>query len=303
VYDEDLAIGNMPGEHVRLFEDHRPRLMGICYRILGTVNDAEDVLQEAWIRWRGTELNEVQNAEAFLTTIVTRLSLDRLRRVKAQREVYTGSWLPEPVAVDDPQAAVELADSLSLALLVVLETLSPVERAAFVLREVFQQPYPEVAATLGREEPAVRQLVHRARARVAAGGTRYQADRALHARVVERFLAACRSADVNALLQLLAPDVVVISDGGGVAQAPLQPVYGDQKAARLLMGIAGRVPPGTVFSLECFNGQLGIVARLHGRTMSAMAVTVAGETVQTLHLIANPAKLTTLEAGHAVPLR
>ena len=140
--DEDLAIGDMPGEHVGLFEDHRPRLMGICYRILGTVNDAEDVLREAWIRWRGTELNEVQNAEAFLTTIVTRLSLDRLRRVKAQREVYTGSWLPEPVAVDDPQAAVELADSLSLALLVVLETLSPVERAAFVLREVFQQPTP-----------------------------------------------------------------------------------------------------------------------------------------------------------------
>jgi len=191
----------------------------------------------------------------------------------------------------DPAAAAELADSLSMALLVVLETLSPLERAAFVLREVFDRPYPEVAATLGRSEQAVRQLVHRARGRVDDGHARFRADVATHAQVVSRFLAACQGADLETLLAVLAPDVVIISDGGGQAQAPRRPVAGRDKVARLLMGFNGRAPEGLTFGLEYFNGALGIVARVDGAPVAAMAVAVAGGTVQSLQLIANPEKL------------
>ena len=287
--------------HQAVFETHRRRLLGVAYRILGSVVDAEDVLQEAWFRWAGSDPAAIENAEAFLTTVVTRLSLDRLRRVKARREVYAGPWLPEPVTADldprsgDPQAAVELADSLSLALLVVLETLSPLERAAFVLREVFGESYPAVAAMLDREEPAVRQLVHRARQRVEAGSARYRADRATHAAVVRRFMAACQSADLDGLLAVLAPDVVIISDGGGMARAPKRPVHGRDKVARLMLGILPRALPGTTIDYEVFNGQLGIVARLDGRATGVLAVSVSDGTVQSLYLIANPEKLTALD--------
>ena len=302
---DDVAAGT----RLRLFEEQRPRLMGICYRILGSVADAEDVVQEAWLRWTNVDSDGIDSTQAYLTTITTRLALDRLRRAKAQREVYTGSWLPEPVVADpgdragDPAAVAELADSLSMALLVVLETLSPLERAAFVLREVFQRPYPEVAAVLGRSEAAVRQLVHRAQGRVEAGHARYEADRATHARLVRRFLAACESADVGELMEILAPDVVIVSDGGGVAQAPRRPVHGRDNVARLLAGFSRRVPPGTAFSLELFNGTLGIVARTAtGDPISAMALTTIGDQVQSMHLVANPAKLWLLASGREVDL-
>ena len=279
-----------------VFETLRPRLLGVAYRILGSVADAEDVLQEAWMRWSRTDASTVANPEAYLVTVVGRRATDLLRAAKRRRESYTGPWLPEPVGNEpdpalDPAAAAELADSLSMALLVVLETLSPLERAAFVLREVFDRPYPEVAATLGRSEQAVRQLVHRARGRVDDGHARFRADVATHAQVVSRFLAACQGADLETLLAVLAPDVVIISDGGGQAQAPRRPVAGRDKVARLLMGFNGRAPEGLTFGLEYFNGALGIVARVDGAPIAAMAVAVAGGTVQSLQLIANPEKL------------
>ncbi len=290
-----------------VFEALRPRLMGVAYRILGSVTDAEDVLQDAWMRWSRTDRDSVVNPEAYLVTVVGRRATDQLRQAKRRRESYTGPWLPEPVMNEpdpalDPEAAAELADSLSMALLVVLETLSPLERAAFVLREVFDRPYPEVAAALGRSEQAVRQLVHRARGRVDDGHARFQADVATHAHVVEQFLAACRGADLDALMALLAPDVVIISDSGGQAQAPRRPVYGRDKVARLLVGIAGRLPEGLTFAMEYFNGALGIVARVGGVPISAMAVTAADGTVQSLQLIANPEKLAFLR-GPGVGLR
>ena len=298
----DQGIAGSP-DHLAVFEGLRPRMMGICYRILGSVTDAEDVIQDAWFRWSRTDPRQIANVEAFLTTVVSRLALDRLRRVKARREAYSGSWLPEPVAAgDDPSAAVELAESLSMALLVVLEALSPLERAAFVLHEVFQQPYPDVAAALGREEPAVRQLVRRARVRVEDGATRYRADRDTHSEVVRRFAVACATADVDSLLAVLAPDVVVVSDGGGVAKAPLLPVNGRDRVARLLLGIAKKVPVGATYDLEVFNGQLGLVARLDGRAINALAVTVRDGLVQTLHAVANPAKLTALDSEHRVAM-
>jgi RNA polymerase sigma-70 factor (TIGR02957 family) len=285
---------------VTTFESHRPHLLGVAYRILGSVTDAEDVLQEAWLRWSRTDRAVVSNSEAFLTTIVGRLSLDHLRRAKARRETYTGSWLPEPIVSEpdpqrDPAAAAELADSLSMALLVVLETLSPLERAAFVLREVFERPYPEVAATLGRNEAAIRQLVHRARDRVDVGHARFQADLQTHAKVVDRFLEACANADVEALMEILAPDVVIISDSGGLVTAPRRPIHGRDKVARLLASFAPRVPAGTTFSIEHFNGALGVVARLDGVTITTMAMSVAGGRVQSLQLVANPQKLVFME--------
>jgi RNA polymerase sigma-70 factor (TIGR02957 family) len=283
-----------------VFEALRPRLLGVAYRILGSVADAEDVLQDAWMRWSRTDAGSVANPEAYLVTVVGRRATDFLCAAKRRRETYTGPWLPEPVANEpdpalDPAAAAELADSLSMALLVVLETLSPLERAAFVLREVFDRPYAEVAATLGRSEQAVRQLVHRARGRVDDGHARFSADVATHTQVVSRFLAACQGADLEALLAVLAPDVVIISDSGGQAQAPRRPVYGQDKVARLLVGFAGRVPEGLTFGLEYFNGSLGIVARIDGRPFAAMAVTVAEGTVQSLQLIVNPEKLAFLQ--------
>ena len=282
-----------------VFETLRPRLLGVAYRILGSVADAEDVLQDAWMRWSRTDAGSVANPEAYLVTVVGRRATDFLRAARRRRETYTGPWLPEPVANEpdpaDPAAAAELADSLSMALLVVLETLSPLERAAFVLREVFDRPYAEVAATLGRSEQAVRQLVHRARGRVDDGHARFSADAATHTQVVSRFLAACQGADLDALLAVLAPDVVIISDSGGQAQAPRRPVYGQDKVARLLVGFAGRVPEGLTFGLEYFNGSVGIVARIDGVPFAAMAVTVAEGAVQSLQLIVNPEKLAFLQ--------
>jgi RNA polymerase sigma-70 factor (ECF subfamily) len=296
--DHDLA------EPVEVFEQQRPRLLGVAYRILGSLADAEDVVQEAWLRWSRTDVAGVESAEAYLTTVTSRLAVDRLRRVSRQREVYPGSWLPEPISVDPgPEHAVELADSLSMALLVVLETLSPLERAAFVLREVFGEAYPEVAAILGRTEPAVRQLVHRARERVDAGHARFQADRATHGQVVRRFLDACERSDRTELMAVLAPDVVIVSDGGGLAQAPRRPVNGSDKVARLLVAFVQRAPADIEITLESINGQLGLVGRVDGQPVSAMAVTVDAGQVQALHLIANPEKLTPLRIGGRVEIR
>lgn len=205
----------------RTFESQRAWLMAISHRILGTVFDAEDVLQNAWLRWSKIAPDSIENPRAFLTTVVTRLSLDRLRRLKAGREVHFGPWVPEPVADDiGPQDAVERADSLSRALLVVLQRLSPPERAAFVLREAFGEPYPAIAQTLDRSEAAVRQLVHRARQHIDQGVVRYRADGAIHVKVVEGFTRTCLSGDYDELLHALAPDVASIGVDGAATPHP-----------------------------------------------------------------------------------
>jgi RNA polymerase sigma-70 factor (TIGR02957 family) len=281
-----------------VFEALRPHLMGVAYRMLGSVSDAEDVVQEAWLRWSRTDPAAVKSPEAFLTTVVARLAVDHLRHLRSLRQAYIGPWLPEPVRSEadpseDPEHAVELADSLSMAFLVVLETLSPLERAAFVLREVFERPYAEVAATIGRTESAARQLVHRARARVAEGHARYQADRATHAQVVQQFLEACQGADVSALMEVLAPDVLVVGDGGGLAQSPRRPVFGRDKVARLMAGIATRAHDASL-TLEVFNGSVGIVARRDGVPIGAVALASREGLVHTVHLLANPQKLSSL---------
>ena len=278
-----------PAESVATFEQQRRRMLGISYRILGSFADAEDVVQDAWLRWSAIDTARVENPAAFLTTVVTRLSLDRLRTLKARREVYSGPWLPEPVAADpDPEAAVELADSLSLALLVMLETLSPLgagrlRAARGVLRAVRggrRDPRPR--GTRRTPAGASRPTARRRR------GARYRADRATHNEVVERFLAACATADLDSLLEVLAPEVLLVSDAGGVGKAPVRPITGEDKVGRFLIGVTTKVTPGTAVGIEVFNGRLGLVARLDGQAITALAFDIGDGQVNALHLMANP---------------
>jgi RNA polymerase sigma-70 factor, ECF subfamily len=276
----------------QVFAEHRALLVGVAYRMLGSLADAEDVVQEAWLRWAGRPTAEVGNARAYLVRTVTRLAIDRMRRLRALRESYIGPWLPEPVATG-PDAAqdVERAESISLALLVVLETLSPLERAVFVLREAFDVPHPDIARALGRSEASVRQLARRARAHVAARRPRFDADPAVRAQVTERFIAACRTADLDGLLALLAPDVELVGDSGGLAPAPRRPVVGAGKIARLITGGARR--PELAFGYEpCFlNGGPGVVVTSHGTPVAALVLHVRDGLVTAVHAVGNPDKL------------
>ncbi len=279
-------------EPTEVFNAHRDLLLGVAYRLLGQVTEAEDVVQEAWLRWRRTNHATVNDTRAFLVQVTTRLALDRLRRLKARRESYIGPWLPEPVLTGpDPGDRVELAESVSMALLVVLETLSPLERAVFVLREAFAYSYAEIAAMLGRSEPAVRQLARRAREHVDARRPRFDADQATRRRVTERFLAASTSGDLDALLGVLAPGVTLVADGGGVVRAPLRPIVGADKVGRFLVGVSQKLPVGLRVQVVALNDAPGMVLTAAGAPIGALLLDVAEDRVQTLYLVANPAKL------------
>jgi RNA polymerase sigma-70 factor (ECF subfamily) len=278
------------------FDAHRSALIGAAYRIVGTVADAEDVVQEAWLRWAGVERAEVRDARAFLVTVTTRLALNRLRQQQNRREAYVGPWLPEPVASgtgSDPAGAAEVADSVSMAMLVVLESLSPLERAAFVMREVFDLPFGEIAATLDRSEAAVRQLAHRARSHVQARQPRQVVDRAEHAEITTRFLQAAGTGDVEGVVALLAPDVTLISDGGGKRQAALRPLYGADNVARWMIAIVAK-PDVTdlTFRLIELNGELAIAA-YDGDIPDTVGFLELGDggVITDLYLVRNPDKL------------
>ena len=284
-------------EPTEIFEQHRSLLVGAAYRILGSRVEAEDVVQEAWIRWSGVDHDTVEEPRAYLLTVTSRLALNRLRHLTARRESYVGPWLPEPVASEpDPRtdgaASAQLADEVSMAMLIVLESLSPLERAAFVLTEVFGMSAPEVAAALDRSPAAVRQLVHRARSHVEARRPRQVIDAERHRQVTERFLAAASGGDVEALLQVLAPDVVLVTDGGGIKRAALRPIHGADKVLRWFAGVmstpeaaAGELVLGRV------NGETAIVARTTVGIDSVWFLTVEDDRVTALHAIRNPEKL------------
>ena len=283
------------------FDRHRRLLFSVAYQMLGSVADAEDVVQDAWLRWSSDDRSGVADERAYLVRTVSRLALDRLSSARARRETYVGSWLPEPLATGteaDPAETVELADRVSLAMLVVLETLSPVERAVFVLREVFGLPTAEVARALDRSEPAVRQLAHRAREHVEARQPRFDADRAATREVTERFLAACVGGDVDALLAALAPDVVLLSDGGGRAKAPLRPIHGAAKVARFLaaVGPQGAEVPGLRAAIIEVNGAPAVAAWTGQGPYMTVQVVVADGLIAQVLLVTNPDKL----AGIAV---
>ncbi len=308
------------------FEAHRGLMFALAYRMLGTVADAEDAVQDAWLRWSAAPRADVAEPRAYLARIATNTALNRLRAARARREAYVGPWLPEPVltaaSATGPRLSVmgpgavgpgtdvadraELAESVSLAMLVVLESLGPEERAVFVLREVFGFPHAEIAAALGLPEAAVRQLAHRAREHVRARQPRYEVDRAQQRAVTQRFLAAASGGDIGELLAVLAPDVILIADGGGKAKAPRRAVIGAAKVARFLAAISGQPYMGidsSVITLATIqiNGGPGLVASARGVTIAAMTAVVADGRVTAIHLVANPDKLQALNAGRTLP--
>jgi RNA polymerase sigma-70 factor (TIGR02957 family) len=298
--------GGCPPDAARRFDGYRGLLFSVAYRILGSVSDAEDAVQEAWLRWSNLDHSEINDPRAFLVRVTTRLAIDRLRRAKARRESYVGPWLPEPILTGrDVAEDVALAESVSMAMLVVLETLSPLERAAFVLREAFGMPYAEIADVLGRKEEAVRQLARRARGHVQERRLRYEADETEQRRVTERFLEAATGGDLDALMGVLAPGVTLVADGGGRALAPRRPVRGAEKVARFLIAVATEeksarflrsigIETGAAdfrVHMASVNGGPGVVITSQGRPVSALLLDVAGGAVQIIHLVANPEKL------------
>lgn len=284
------------------FDAHRRLLFTVAYQMLGSVADAEDTVQDAWLRWSAADRSDVGDPRAWLVRTTTRLAVDRLTSARARRETYVGPWLPEPLltaaddTVRDPSDEVVLGEQVSLALLVVLETLSPAERAVFVLREVFGLPAGEVAGVLGRSEAAVRQLAHRAREHVAARRPRFDADRQAHREVTERFLAACVGGDVDALLAALAPGAVLVSDGGGRARAALRPITGADKVARFLAAVTtgGASLPGLRIGLAEVNGLPGVAAWTDAGPYVAVSLVVADGLVQQVLVVLNPDKLSGL---------
>ncbi|MGI6877260.1 RNA polymerase sigma-70 factor [Microbacterium sp. gxy059] len=270
---------------------HRGLLFGIAYEILGSAADAEDVLQESWIRWHESDREGVRDERAYLARIVARQALNRLRPVRRRREDYAGPWLPEPLlTAPDVADDVVLAESVSTAMMLVLETLGPVERAVFVLREVFDFGYDEIARAVDRRPDAVRQIASRARAHVAARRPRAEVSAAEVERVVERFRIAAETGDVQGLVDVLAPDVVMLSDGGGRVTAARKPVVGVERVLHFLGGLL-RPYPGAVFETEHVNGAPGIWVRIGGSVDGVVSFAFAGAVVDRVFYVRNPEKL------------
>lgn len=275
------------------FEANRRLLFTVAYEMLGAAADAEDVVQETWLRWSAADRSDVVEPRAYLVRIATRLSLNRLRALRRAREVYVGPWLPDPL-LTSPDAAhpVERAEEVSLALLVVLETLSPLERAVFVLREVFDLPYEEIAGALDRDVPALRQTAHRAREHVRARRPRYTPAGPQHAEATERFLTACLTGDVAGVLAALAPEVELVTDGGGVVRAARRIIRGADKVARALIAFAG---DETMVSMEMvpaeINGALGVLYLLGGVPVMAAVTEWDGDRLARVLVFRNPERL------------
>ena len=278
------------------FVAHRSLLFTVAYAMLGSAADAEDVVQEAWLRWANVDQGTVRDPRAYAVTIVTRKALDRLRALARQREEYIGEWLPEPLlTTPDVADDLELAESVSLAMLTVLETLAPAERAVFVLREVFAAPYDEIAEAVGKTPAAVRQIAHRAREHVTARRPRRRVDRAEHKAVVDRFVTVINTGDLQALMDVLAPDVVLISDGGGVVQAARKPIVGAKRLiASLTVGLR-RAPAPLVCVPVWINGEPGVRVELGGEVVSAISLTVEDGWITRIYSVWNPHKLARLD--------
>jgi RNA polymerase sigma-70 factor (ECF subfamily) len=282
-----------------VFASARPMLFAIAYRMLGSVMDAEDLVQDAYLRWQEAPETDVRSPRAYLTTIVTRLAINHLRAARTKRETYVGPWLPEPLVTEDTPDAVELAESLSMAFLVLLERLSPIERAVFLLHEVFDFHYTEIARMVDKTEANCRQLLARAKKRVGAPEGRFEADPEQARRLTQRFTEASVAGDLEGLLALLAEDVTVWADGGGkVPGAALKPVRGATAVARFILGIMRRVvPAGTMLRPAELNGQPGFIAYVSGRPLSALILDIRDGRIHTIYAIGNPDKLQTLPAS------
>ncbi len=282
----------MPGspspDDTSVFEEWRPLLFGIAYRMLGSAADAEDMVQEAWVRWLQRGEGEIDSVRAYLVTIVTRLCIDQLGSARAQRVTYAGPWLPEPVVQDDT-SALEQADSLSLAFLVLLEELTPPERAAYLLHDVFGYQFDEVARTMGRTTTGCRQLASRARSRIEDRRQRFDADAAHGRELTRRFVVACATGDLEGLTEMLAEDVVVWTDGGGVVRAAMRPVVGRHRSSRFLMNVAKKLS-GSPREVT-LNGQPGMIFVDEDHVVATLVLDILEGKVVAVRSVTNPQKL------------
>ncbi|MFE3453789.1 RNA polymerase sigma-70 factor [Nonomuraea sp. NPDC059194] len=293
-----------------IFQEHRGLLTGVAYRILGSVADAEDVVQEAWLRWAGVDHATVEDAKAYLIRVTSRLAVDRLRWARSRRESYVGPWLPEPIGTT-PDAAerAELTDTVELALLVVMETLSPLERAVFVLREAFDLPFAEIAEVVGRSEAATRQLARRARDHVSDRRPRFDTDRARRRDITERFVSASTSGDLDGLIALLSQDVTLVGDGGGRARSPFRVLAGREKVSRFLTAVTTAEEMGKFMvsagveerahleiAVTELNGAPGVMFVAAGRVVAAVSLVISDGKVDTVYVMVNPDKLGHLTA-------
>lgn len=284
----------IPTDRSETFQQYRPLLFSIAYRMLGSVADAEDIVQEAFVRWRQVSGTEVRSPKSYLSAVVTRLSIDHLRSARVRREEYVGPWLPEPLLTGgslDGAETIDLEETLSMAFLVLLESLTPVERAVFLLREVFDYDYGEISRIVARDEANCRQIARRARESVAARRPRFKISAEQEERLVGSFLEACSEGKMESLLALLSEDVVLWSDGGGKTRAALNPIHGSERVSRFLLGILGKTPPSFSTRIAWINGHLGIIGYVGGQPMSAVTLDAAEGRIQTIRIVVNPEKL------------
>jgi RNA polymerase sigma-70 factor (ECF subfamily) len=283
---------------VEIFNRHRARLFGIAYRMLGTHAESEDILQEAYLKWHQADAESIETPEAWLVTVVTRLSIDRLRKASTERETYIGPWLPEPLVISaapSPEEEVELASNLSMAFMVLLERLSPIERAAFLLHDIFDCAYADVARIVGKTETASRQLIHRARERLRTDKPRFQTDEKERAKLIKKFSAAAHAGDEKTLLALFSDDVSMISDGGGKVTAARKIIHGKNKIAHAfaMFGIkAGGILKHSLYNI---NGELGVLSFYEGKVFSATTFDVEDGKISVVYRIMNPDKLKAFE--------
>ncbi|MFM0342590.1 RNA polymerase sigma-70 factor [Paraburkholderia sp. RL17-347-BIC-D] len=289
-------------EDARAFNGLRPRLQKIAYRMLGSVAEAEDIVQDVWLRWHATAREAIDNAEAWLVSVTTRMSIDRLRAAKIQREHYAGIWLPEPQMTDfpaTPEEATERADDVSVAFLALLERLTPEARAAFLLREVFDADYDEVAQAIGKTEAACRQLVSRAKTQLRDDRPRYVVPRETHLRLLGTFAQALQRGDFHAINALLAEDATLIGDGGGKVQSFPKPMAGGRRIAQLFYASSRRYGDELSVKLVVLNGQWALLRFIEGKLESAQSFETDGERIVRIHVQRNPDKLSRIAAAHA----
>ena len=292
----------MTGRQTEDFERHRSLLFSIAYRMLGSVTDAEDMVQEAYLCWREVPEAEVRSPKSYLSAVVTRLSIDRLRSARVQREEYVGPWLPEPLVsnrAEEGADLVEVDETLSMAFLVVLESLNPVERAVFLLREVFDYDYEEISRIVDKSEANCRQIARRARSAVAARRPRFERSPEQEERLTRRFVETCTSGDMKGLLELLSEEVTLWSDGGGKVAAAPYPIHGPERVVRFLLGVLRTVPPGFSVRPSWVNGEPGVVGYVDGYPTGVVTLEVGDSSVRGVHIVVNPDKLRAIPPSSA----
>jgi RNA polymerase sigma-70 factor (ECF subfamily) len=292
-----------PEQAAEQFEQYRPLLFSIAYRMLGSAMEAEDIVQEAYLRYQAAAVEDIHSHRAFLCTVATRLCLDQLKSARVRRESYFGPWLPEPLLTGGqdthpaPGDRIDEAESISMAFLVLLESLTPLERAVFLLREVFEFGYDEIAGIVGRREDACRQSFHRAKRYLAQRRSRFRSSSESRQRLIETFVRACATGDLEGLMRLLSEDITLWSDGGGKVAAAVRPLHGPSVVARFLLGVLRKVPPGFTFEVAEVNDSPGIIIRLDGRPISVLVFDLDEDHIRAIRAVVNPDKLAHLGAA------